>query len=190
MKAKLVDSMPAGDWIYEIKIDGFRALALRGSSEARLLARNEKDLGGKFTELMDSIAALEVRDAIIDGEIVALDNRGDSSFQLLQGFERGEQRPPIFYYAFDLLRLNGKDLTNLPVEERKAKLEKLLQEPPGVIRYSASIENAGEDLLEHARELGVEGLIGKRVGSRYKPGKRTGASLKLNLHHEQKFLTR
>jgi bifunctional non-homologous end joining protein LigD len=188
MKAKLVDSMPSGDWIYEIKFDGFRALALRGGSEARLLSRNEKDLGGKFTEVMDSISELDVRDAIIDGEIVALDNRGHSSFQLLQSFEMGEERPPIFYYAFDLLRLNGKDLQNLPVEQRKAKLEQLLKDAPGVIRYSASIENAGEDLLERARELGVEGLIGKRVGSRYEPGKRTGAWIKLKLQQEQEFV--
>jgi bifunctional non-homologous end joining protein LigD len=188
MKAKLVDLMPSGDWIYEIKFDGFRALALRGGSEARLLSRNEKDLGGKFTEVMDSICALDVRDAIIDGEIVALDERGHSSFQLLQAFEMGEKRPPIFYYAFDLLRLNGKDLQNLPVEQRKAELEKLLKDSPGVIRYSASIENAGEDLLEHARELGVEGLIGKRVGSRYEPGKRSGAWIKLKLQQEQEFV--
>src|SRR6267143_799194 len=188
MKAKLVDAMPPGDWIYEIKFDGFRAEALRGGSEARLLSRNEKDLGGKFTEVMDSVSALEVRDAIIDGEIVALDERGHSSFQLLQAFEMGEKRPPIFYYAFDLLRLNGKSLLNLPVEQRKAQLEKLLQEPPDVIRYSASIENAGEDLLERARELGVEGLIGKRVGSRYEPAKRSGAWIKLKLQQEQEFV--
>ncbi len=188
MKAKLVDAMPPGDWIYEIKFDGFRAEALRGGSEARLLSRNEKDLGGKFTEVMDSVSALDVRDAIIDGEIVALDERGHSSFQLLQAFEMGEKRPPIFYYAFDLLRLNGKSLLNLPVEQRKAQLEKLLQEPPDVIRYSASIENAGEDLLERARELGVEGLIGKRVGSRYEPAKRSGAWIKLKLQQEQEFV--
>ncbi len=188
MKAKLVESMPAGNWIYEIKFDGFRALALRGGSEARLLSRNEKDLGGKFTEVMDSISALDVRDAIIDGEIVALDDGGHSSFQLLQAFEMGEKRPPIFYYAFDLLRLNGKDLYNLPVEQRKAELEKLLKEPPGVIRYSASIENASADLLERARELGVEGLIGKRVGSRYELGKRSGAWIKLKLQLEQEFV--
>jgi bifunctional non-homologous end joining protein LigD len=188
MKAKLVDAMPPGEWIYEIKFDGFRAEALRGSSEARLLSRNEKDLGGRFTEVMDSVSALDVRDAIIDGEIVALDDRGHSSFQLLQAFEMGEKRPPIFYYAFDLLRLNGKSLLDLPVEQRKAALEKLLKEPPGVIRYSASIEDAGEDLLERARELGVEGLIGKRVGSRYELGKRSGAWIKLKLQQEQEFV--
>jgi bifunctional non-homologous end joining protein LigD len=188
MKAKLVDSMPSGDWIYEIKFDGFRALALRGGSEARLLSRNEKDLGGKFPEVMDSILALEVRDAIIDGEIVALDEKGRSSFQLLQAFEMGQERPPIFFYAFDLLRLNGKELIELPLEERKAMLEKLLKDPPGVIRYSASIDDAGQDLLDKAREFGVEGLIGKRVGSRYEPGKRSGAWIKLKLQQQQEFV--
>jgi bifunctional non-homologous end joining protein LigD len=85
MKAKLVGSMPTGDWIYEIKFDGYRALALRAGSETRVLSRNQKDLGGKFPEVKDSIAALDIQDVIIDGEIVALDEKGPSSFQLLQG---------------------------------------------------------------------------------------------------------
>ena len=101
-------------------------MALRGGNETRILSRNQKDLGGKFPEVKDSIAALDVEDAIIDREIVALDEKGRSSFQLLQGFDMGEQRPPIVFYAFDLLRLNGKDLRNLRIEERKAKLEELL----------------------------------------------------------------
>jgi bifunctional non-homologous end joining protein LigD len=75
MQAKLVDSIRPGDWIYEIKFDGYRALALRGGSETRILSRNEKDLGTKFPEVKDSIAALDIQDAIIDGEIVALDER-------------------------------------------------------------------------------------------------------------------
>ena len=82
MKAKLVDSMPTGHWIYEIKFDGYRALPLRGGSETRILPRNQKDLGGKFLEVKDSIAALDIDDAIIDGEIVALDEKGRSSFQI------------------------------------------------------------------------------------------------------------
>jgi bifunctional non-homologous end joining protein LigD len=132
MQAKLVESLPSGDWIYEIKFDGYRALALRGDSEARVLSRDEKDLGRKFTEVTDSVGALDVRDAIIDGEIVALDVTGHSSFQLLQAFEMGQERPPIVFYAFDLLQLNGKDLRILPVEKRKPKLEELLSDPPGV----------------------------------------------------------
>jgi bifunctional non-homologous end joining protein LigD len=188
MKAKLVDSLPSGAWIFEIKFDGFRALALRGGSEARLLSRNEKDLGGKFPEVMESVAALNVRDAIIDGEIVALNETGHSSFQLLQAYEMGKERPPIFYYAFDLLRLNGQDLRELPVEKRKAQLEQLLRDPPGVIRYSESVEAGGEELLHQARKLGLEGLIGKRVGSRYETGKRTGAWIKLKLQQQQEFV--
>jgi bifunctional non-homologous end joining protein LigD len=132
MKAKLVGSIPSGGgWIYEIKFDGYRALALRAGSETRILSRNQKDLGGKFPEVKDSIAALDIQDAIIDGEIVALDEKGRSSFQLLQGLDMGKQRPPVVFYAFDLLRLNGKDLQNLPIEERKAKLEKLLKSRRG-----------------------------------------------------------
>jgi bifunctional non-homologous end joining protein LigD len=118
MKAKLVDSIRTGDSIYEIKFDGYRALALRGGNETRALSRNEKDLGNKFPEVRASIAALKVQDVVIDGEIVALDEKGRSSFQLLQRFEMGQERPPIVFYAFDLLRLNGKDLQKLPIEER------------------------------------------------------------------------
>jgi bifunctional non-homologous end joining protein LigD len=188
MKAKLVDSMPSGDWIYEIKFDGYRALALRGDSEMRILSRNQKDLGNKFPEVKDSIAALDVQDAIIDGEIVTLDEKGRSSFQLLQCFDMGQKKPPIVFYAFDLLRLNGKDLQRLPIEERKTKLEELLKKPPGVIRYSVSFTEDVKELVSRVRELGLEGLIGKRIGTRYEPGKRTGAWIKLKLHQEQEFV--
>jgi bifunctional non-homologous end joining protein LigD len=188
MKAKLVESMPTGDWIYEIKFDGYRALALHGGSETRLLSRNQKDLGGKFPEVKNSIAALDLQDVIIDGEIVALDEKGRSSFQLLQGFDMGQERPPIVFYVFDLLQLNGKNLQNLPVEERKAKLEDLLKKPPGVIRYSASFTKSIPELLDRAGKLGLEGLIGKRAGSRYEPGRRSGAWIKVKLHLEQELV--
>ena len=188
MKAKLVASMPSGNWIYEIKFDGYRALALRGRSETRILSRNQKDLGSKFPEVRDSIAALDIQDAIIDGEIVALDEKGRSSFQLLQSLDMGQERPPIVYYAFDLLRLNGKDLQGLPIEERKAKLEELLKKPPGVIRYSVSFTKDIPELLERAGKLGLEGLIGKRARSKYEAGRRSGAWIKVKLHKEQEFV--
>ena len=189
MKAKLADSIPPGEWIYEIKFDGYRALALRGSSEVRLVSRNENELGGKFSEVMDSLAKFDVRDAVIDGEIVALDEKGRSSFQLLQAFQLGEKRPPIFFYAFDLLRLNGKDLRDSPIEERKAKLERLLKgESPEAIRYSASLGTDADKLLAEASRFGLEGLIGKRVQSHYETGRRTGSWIKLKLHHEQEFV--
>src|SRR3984893_13196939 len=188
MKATLVNSMPTGWWIYEIKLDGYRALALRGGNQTRILSRNQKDLGKKFQIIADSIAALNVQDAVIDGEIVALDDKGRSSFQLLQGFDMGLVRPPIVFYAFDLLRLNGKDLQDLPIEERKAKLAELFTESPAALRYSISFTKDIEELLEKARTLGLEGLIGKRSGSRYEAGKRSGAWVKIKLHLEQEFV--
>jgi bifunctional non-homologous end joining protein LigD len=113
--------MPSGgDWIYEIKFDRYRALALRGGNETRVLSRNQKDMGGKFLEVKNSIAALDVQDTVIDGEIVALDEKGRSSFQLLQSFDMGNERPPIVFYAFDLLRLNSVSFTK-DIEELISK---------------------------------------------------------------------
>jgi bifunctional non-homologous end joining protein LigD len=187
MKAQLVDSIRPGDWIYEIKFDGYRALALRGGRETRILSRNQKDLGKKFLEITSSIAALDVQDVIIDGEIVALDDRGRPSFQLLQGFDMGLVRPPIVFYAFDLLRLNGQDLRSSPIEERKAKLATLLKNPPSAIRYSASFTENIDKLLSRVRELSLEGLIGKRAGSKY-DSRRFGAWIKIKLYQQDSFV--
>jgi bifunctional non-homologous end joining protein LigD len=187
MQAMLVDSIRPGDWLYEIKFDGYRALALRGGNEVRILSRNEKDLGRKFSEVKDAVAALNVQDAIIDGEIVALDDKGRLSFQLLQGFDMGLARPPIVYYAFDLLRLNGQDLRSWPIEERKAKLAALLKRPPADIRYSASFTQNIDELLSRVRELSLEGLIGKRAGSKY-DSKRSGAWIKIKLYQQGSFV--
>ncbi len=174
----------AGYWIYEIKFDGYRALALRAGNETRILSRNQKDLGKKFPSITDAIAKLGVQDAIIDGEIVALDEQGRSSFQLLQGFDMGTERPPIIFYAFDLPQLNGEDLKALPIEERKAKLAELLINPSGALRYSISFTKDIDELLEKAKHLGLEGLIGYAQRSRYEVGKRSGAWVKIKLHLE------
>ena len=188
MKAKLAAKPPRGNWIYEIKFDGWRALALKGGSQARLLSRNQKDFGGKFPEIMESVAALGAQDVILDGEIVALDEKGRSSFQLLQAYDIGQERPPLFFYAFDILQLNGHDLKSLPLAERKSKLQHLLKNPPGVIRHSASLGSDYERLLEQVRQLGLEGLIGKLEGSVYEPGRRSGSWIKLKLLSEQEFV--
>jgi bifunctional non-homologous end joining protein LigD len=187
MKATLVDSMPPGSWLYEIKFDGYRALALRGGNVTRILSRKQKDLGKKFQIIADSIGKLAVQDVVIDGEIVALDDKGRPSFQLLQGFDMGLVRPPIAFYAFDLLRLNGQDFRGLPVEERKAKLAALLKTPPPAIRYSASFIENIDALLARVRELGLEGLIGKRAGSKY-DSKRSGAWVKIKLYQQSSFV--
>jgi bifunctional non-homologous end joining protein LigD len=188
MKARPLAAPPRGNWLYEIKFDGWRALALKGGSQCRILSRNEKDFGAKFPEVMESVAQLKVQDAILDGEIVALDDKGRSSFQLLQAYDIGEKRPPIFFYVFDLLQLDGEDLKKRPLEDRKALLERLLVRPPGVLRLSTTLGSDAAPLLVQARKLGLEGLIGKRRGSAYEVGRRSGSWIKLKLIREQEFV--
>ena len=138
--------------------------------------------------MLEAVEQLTVKDAVIDGEIVALDPKGRSSFQLLQAYDLGEERPPIYFYAFDLLRLNGEDLRHKPLVARKRLLEKLLEHVQGVVRYSASLEGPPKKLLDEAGRLGLEGLMAKRKDSVYEAGRRSGAWIKLKLHQEQEFV--
>jgi bifunctional non-homologous end joining protein LigD len=188
MKARLVDQPLPGDWVYEIKFDGYRALAIKERDNVRLLSRNEKSFNEKFPAIVDSVAALDAEEAIIDGEIVALDAQGRSSFQLLQAFELNEKQPPLFYCAFDLLRLNGKDLRGQPAIARKAILEKLIHKGSGWIRFSTALTGDVAQLLKQARRLDLEGLIGKRTNSPYEPGRRSGAWIKLKLQQRQEAI--
>ncbi len=189
MKALLVEEPPGGDWFYEIKFDGWRAIASLGAGKVRLISRNKKDLSDKFPSLVRALEEIEVRDAMLDGEIVALDSAGRSSFGLLQARELGEAQPPIHYYAFDLLRMDGRDLREYPIEDRKTLLRKLLAEFAGdEIRFSDSLGDKYHKLRSQAERLGLEGLIGKRPGSRYESGRRSGAWIKLKLSKEQELV--
>ena len=189
MKARLVDSPPSSrDWIYEIKFDGYRALAFKHGTKVILLSRNGKDFGEKFPKVTNDIASLPASEAVIDGEIVALDKSGVSSFQLLQGFEISKERPPIYFYLFDLLRFDGADLRHQTVLQRKAQLEMLLVKAPDTLRFSASLGQEPKKLLGRVTKLGLEGLIGKRIDSEYEPGKRSGAWIKLKRNREQEFV--
>jgi len=189
MKAKLFAAPPAdGDWLYEVKLDGYRALAFRSGDEVRLLSRNDKDFGQRFPDVVEAVAALNSDEFILDGEIVALDSKGRPSFQLLQAFELGTRRPPLLYYVFDLLRLGDKDLRAKPLTERKAALKELVNDPPSIIRYSAPLPGKADTLLRQVAKMGFEGLIGKRDDSLYEAGARSGAWIKLKLHTEQEFV--
>lgn len=188
MKARLVSEPPPGDWQYEIKFDGYRALAFLDGSGVRLLSRNNKDLGEKFSEVVTGLKKLNLRDTVLDGEIVALNPKGHSSFQLLQSLELGQEQPPLFYYVFDLPQHEGEDLRDLPLTERRERLEAALRRAPKVLRLSENLGGDGAGLLEQAEKLGLEGLIGKREGSLYETGKRTGAWIKLKTHREQEFV--
>lgn len=188
MKAKLVEVPPIGDWIYELKFDGFRALALKSGGKVQLLSRTNKDLGKKFPEVIDAVAELDVEEAILDGEIVALDPEGRSSFQMLQAHEMREERPPICYYAFDLLQVDGCDLRELALCDRKARLRALIEQSPDGVRFSAEIDAPPAELLREVKARGLEGLIGKRTDSVYESGRRSGAWIKLKCVNEQEFV--
>jgi bifunctional non-homologous end joining protein LigD len=189
MRARVVDSPPrSGDWIYEIKFDGYRAIAVKDGADVRLFSRNGKNFSEKFPAIVDAVASLGAGEAIMDGEIVALDTKGVSSFQLLQALEIGTKPPPVFYYAFDLLQLNGNDFRGQLLAERKAQLEQLLKSAPVPVRFSAALGDDAGKLLRQAKRFGLEGLVGKRADSLYEAGKRSGAWIKLKLHREQEFV--
>jgi len=188
MMARLVKNPPSGEWQYEIKYDGFRALAFLDGDEIQLLSRNEKDLSGRFPEVKEALQSLGLQSTIFDGEIAALDSKGRTSFQLLQAREMGDERPPLFYYIFDLLQDKGIDLRSQPLDDRRALLQKRLPVSKSILRFSEVVGGDGKLLLEEARKLELEGLIGKRLGSLYEPGRRTGAWIKLKTHREQEFV--
>ena len=188
MLAKLVAEVPQGDWEYEIKFDGYRGLARKDASGTVLLSRNRNDLTIKFPEIAEAVSALKASQLWIDGEVVALDAEGRSSFALLQGYEQARERPPLYFYAFDLLELDGESLSAWPLEKRKARLQKLIPSGNGVLRFSPLLGRDAPALMEMAREHRLEGLIGKRVGSVYEPGKRSGTWIKLKQITGQEFV--
>jgi bifunctional non-homologous end joining protein LigD len=135
-----------------------------------------------------ALKKLPCKSATLDGEIVALDEHGHSAFQLLQAYEMHEKKPPICYYAFDLLTLDGKDLRSLPLIERKAQLEVLLANVSDPIRFSASLHASYKQLLKQIKRHGLEGLIGKLRNSTYETGERSGAWIKLKVQNAQEFV--
>src|SRR5437667_3565031 len=195
MKAKLVDKPPAtGDWIYELKFDGIRLIAIKRDGKVSLLSRNQNELTGRFPEIVEAIKHLPVRECVIDSEVVALDEEGRSSFQLLQAREMEGRKSPVYFYAFDLLQLDRKSLIALPLEARKNILEKLCAavaagaDRGSPIRYSGAIGGDAKALLEEVKRRGLEGIIGKQRNSVYEPGRRSGTWIKLKCAHEQEFV--
>jgi bifunctional non-homologous end joining protein LigD len=189
MKARLVEEPPAhGNWLYELKFDGIRAIAVKDGTKASLISRNGNELDKRFPEIAEAVKDLPVRECVIDGEAVALDEEGRSSFQLLQALEMEGRKAPLRFYVFDLLDLNGKSLLELPVEQRKEVLANICENIGDPIRYSGEISGDVNSLLAEVQRRGLEGLIGKQRGSKYEPGLRSGAWIKLKAVQEQEFV--
>ena len=185
--ATLVDQVPTGDrWLHEMKYDGYRLELAVGDGEARAYTRSGLDWSDRFACIVEQAARLDVRSALIDGEAVVMDAAGRSSFQALQVALKGAP-DTIDYFAFDLLELNGDDLTSLPLVERKAKLREILPEGDPRIRYSDHIEGNGEKLLHSFCDAGLEGVISKLATAKY-VGSRSGDWLKTKCIKRQEFV--
>ena len=189
--ATLVDEPPpGGEWVHEIKFDGYRLLGFVSDGTAALRTRNGKDWTESFPSLVTAMEKLKVEDAVLDMEAVIVDEKGKSSFQALQAALGDGGKPEnIVAYVFDLLHLDGNDLIRLPLTERKEKLENLLKKSKqdNWLRYSAHITGEGEAMFAKACEAGLEGIISKRAGSPYVAG-RQKSWLKIKCSLRQEFI--
>ena len=183
MLATLTAELPRGDgWQFEPKWDGYRALGYIRGGEAKLVSRRGNDLTQRFAPVAkELVKALRTPDAVVDGEVVALDTDGKASFSAMQ---QGSTR--LAYEVFDVLEADGEPVVDLPLAERRARLKKLLAPNP-VVQLSGSFED-GEALLEAATELGLEGVMAKRSSSRYSEGGRVRDWLKIKTHGRQEFV--
>jgi bifunctional non-homologous end joining protein LigD len=157
-----------GQWLHEIKHDGFRVIARKKGSQVRLYSRPGNDLTHRFPLIVKALARLRSRSCIIDSEAVACDDKGVASFNLVRYRHHDES---VFLYAFDLIELNGDDLRPDPLEGRKATLEMILAKAGPGIRFNEHMGGDGETVFRHACKLGLEGIVSKRLGSPYHSGR-------------------
>ena len=185
MLATLVDR-PFDDagWSYEIKWDGYRALAYCKKGNVELRSRNDKSFD-KYYPVLNALKEWSIN-ALVDGELVVLNDKGKSNFNKLQNW-RSEADGSLFYYVFDLLWLDGRDLTGLPLSERRTMLQSIVP-GDGIIRYSESFETSGTKFFASAEKLGLEGIMAKKTDSLYTPGARTKEWLKIKTVSRQEVV--
>lgn len=184
MMATLTDLFEQEGWLYEIKWDGYRAVAMIGKNKFDLISRNNKSFNEKFYPIHQAIKEWGIN-AVADGEIVVLDHNGKPDFNGLQNW-RSEADGKIHFYVFDVMWLEGYDLTNVPLIERQKLLKQIVPKDDPIIRLSETFNTSAKDLLEAAGKMGLEGIMAKRADSIYYPGIRTKewAKIKANLRHE------
>jgi len=186
MNCKAVTSLPDDeDWTFEIKFDGYRCIAVKDRNETTLFSRNKNTLNPRFPNVVAALSAIG-GDFVLDGEIVALDEQGRPSFQLLQS--NVTRSLDVFFYVFDLLHRDGGDFQPRAIEQRREALHHLLGSPADPIRLSPLLEAPAGQVLEAVRKLGLEGVVGKRDRSVYEPGERSGGWIKHRTSREQEFV--
>jgi bifunctional non-homologous end joining protein LigD len=181
------DKLPEGkEWLYELKFDGYRALAIKSGGRVQLRSRNDNDFTARYTSIAGALSGLPDNTAL-DGEVVALNADGKPSFNMLQNY--GSAGVPLIFFVFDLLLLNGKDVMAEPVVKRRELLEKRvlpkLSEP---VRYSPELKASLKELIQSVKAQGLEGLVAKRRDSNYEPGLRSGVWQKMRVNQGQEFV--
>ena len=185
MLATAASELPRGkDWTYEVKWDGYRALAVKGPQGAQLLSRNQKNLTADYPSVVKAVDALSVGGAVLDGEIVALDADGRPSFQALQ--HRRTSALAVVYYAFDLLAVDDVSLLRTSLEERRRRLKALVR--GSNVLLSDSLPGSPDHIEAEIRKLRLEGVVAKRRGSIYVPGERSDAWVKVKFSPRQEFV--
>ena len=184
MLATLVDKpFNNDDWLFEVKWDGYRTIAMLDNDDVRLLSRNEKSFTEKYYPIKESLSEWKMN-AVFDSELVVLNENGVSNFGSLQNW-RSEADGELAMYIFDLLWYDGKNLMQLPLKERRLLLENIFPASGGKIRLSEVFNGKGEDFFNAAEELGLEGIIAKNGESNYTPGYRSKSWLKIKVHKRQ-----
>jgi DNA ligase D-like protein (predicted ligase) len=173
-------------WSYELKLDGYRAVAFKRNGTVQLRSRNDKDFASRYPAVVKGLEKLP-DNTVIDGEVVAFDEEGRPSFNALQNF--GPSSGPVVYYVFDVMILAGKDVTNQSLDERRRLLEqKVLPKMTEPVRYAAPLDATLPVLIESVKSHGLEGLVAKRRDGRYEPGLRSGAWMKMRVDRGQEFV--
>jgi bifunctional non-homologous end joining protein LigD len=187
--ASLVDTVPeGGDWLYELKYDGYRILAYLEGGNARLMSRNGNDDTARFREIADSLADWAAgRTMVLDGEMAVTDAEGRTDFQALQSYLSAPEGKDLTYIVFDLLALDGEDLRGRPLTKRKEALESLMKDAPGSLHYSRHVRGHGKESFLAACQANLEGIVGKKSDSVYS-GARNGDWIKLKCGKRQEFV--
>lgn len=168
MLARLVRTLPEGpEWEYELKLDGYRLEAIKDGDKVRLYSRRGNDFTSKFARIATAVSKIKAASLTLDGEAVAVDAQGKPSFQMLQNRATLPAGWSLAYYAFDLLHLDGQDLKDRPLRDRRALLQKTLRNS-GVL-FSQSLPGTVSQILQAVKEHGLEGVIAKRLDSKYRP---------------------
>jgi DNA ligase D-like protein (predicted ligase) len=187
MLLERTSSLPDGsEWLHELKLDGYRAIAFKSGRDVHLRSRNDKSFDDRYPAITAALSALP-SETVIDGEVVALDEAGRPSFNVLQNY--GSSKADLLYYVFDLLILSGKDIMGEPLSRRRELLEsRVLPKLSEPIRYSPELTGNIGDLIQSVKAQGLEGLVAKLRTSRYEPGQRSGAWRKMRVNQGQEFV--